>query len=58
VWGRAVCQVVLDLLQKYEAWLPLVLGGTMIAEAADHCQLDGSTITRIRTIKARWRFQG
>jgi hypothetical protein len=41
------------LLEKYEAcpWQ------TMLAEPADRFRVDGSTLTRMPTIK-RWRVQG
>jgi hypothetical protein len=42
----------LTLLGTYEAWPQRVFGQTSTAEAADRFQVDGSTITRIRAIRA------
>jgi transposase len=37
-------------LQKYEIWLQLVRGETTISEAADHWEVDRSTIMRLREV--------
>jgi transposase len=37
-------------LQKYEIWLQLVRGETTIGEAADHWEVDRSTIMRLREV--------
>ena len=36
--------------QKYEVWLQLLRGETTISEAADHWEVDRSTIMRLREV--------
>src|ERR671930_2394041 len=40
----------LSPLQKYEIWLQLVRGETTISQAADHWEVDRSTIMRLREV--------
>ena len=47
-WGRA--KRFLTPLQKYEIWLQLVRQETTIGEAADHWEVDRSTIMRLREV--------
>jgi transposase-like protein len=48
--SRPTSQAVPDPSQKYEIWLQLVRQETTISEAADHWEVDRSTIMRLREV--------
>jgi hypothetical protein len=47
----------LTALQKYEIWLQLVRQETTIGEAADHWEVDRSTIMRLREVAKQGALQ-